>query len=90
MDPEFKSFIKIFITGCLWGTIGLFVKLMEAQGSSSSYTSFLRLLFGSVLVALLALIVLLPVYSKMIRKIKTSIEVEDNGEMGTIDLSGEA
>ncbi len=56
MDPEFKSFIKIFITGCLWGTIGLFVKLMEAQGSSSSYTSFLRLLFGSVLVALLALI----------------------------------
>lgn len=56
MDNEFKSFIKIFITGCLWGTIGLFVKLMESQGSSSSYTSFLRLLFGSVLVALLALI----------------------------------
>ncbi len=55
MDYEFKSFIKIFITGCLWGTIGLFVKLMEAHGSSSSYTSFLRLLFGSVLVALLAL-----------------------------------
>lgn len=46
MKSEFKSFIKIFITGCLWGTIGLFVKLMEAQGSSSSYTSFLRLFFG--------------------------------------------
>ena len=38
----------------------------------------------------IALIVLLPVYSKMIRKIKTSIEVEDNGEMGAIDLTGEA
>ena len=38
----------------------------------------------------IALILLLPVYSKMIRKIKTSIEVEDNGEMGAIDLTGEA
>ena len=37
-----------------------------------------------------ALIILLPVYSKMIRKIKTSIDVEDNGEMDAIDLSGEA
>jgi hypothetical protein len=37
-----------------------------------------------------ALVILLPVYSKMIRKIKTSIEVEDNGEMEAIDLSGEA
>jgi hypothetical protein len=38
----------------------------------------------------IGLILLLPVYSKMIRKIKTSIEVEDNGEMGAIDLTGEA
>ena len=55
MDSELKSFIKIFITGCLWGTIGLFVKLMEAQGSSSSYTSFLRLFFGFCLLVLLTL-----------------------------------
>lgn len=57
MDSEFRSFIKIFITGCLWGTIGLFVKLMETQGSSSSYTSFLRLLFGFILLAVLTLII---------------------------------
>ncbi len=56
MDSEVKSFIKIFITGCLWGTIGLFVKLMEAQGSSSSYTSFLRLFFGFLLLALMTLV----------------------------------
>lgn len=37
----------------------------------------------------IALIVLLPVYSKWIRKIKTSIEVEDNGGMAAIDISGE-
>ena len=57
MDSEYKSFGKIFITGCLWGTIGLFVKLMEAQGSSSPYTSFLRLLFGFILLALMTLII---------------------------------
>lgn len=34
-----------------------------------------------------ALIALLPVYSKLLRKIKTSIEVEDNGAMGEIEIS---
>ena len=56
MNSEIKSFIKIFITGCLWGTIGLFVKRMEMLGSSSPYTSFLRLFFGFLLLALLTLI----------------------------------
>ena len=35
------------------------------------------------------LIALLPVYTKLLRKIKTSVEVDDNGEIGAIDLSGE-
>lgn len=56
MNVEVKSLIKIFITGCLWGTIGLFVKLMEAQGSSASYTGFLRLFFGAILLAVMTLI----------------------------------
>ena len=56
MNSEHKSFIKIFATGCLWGTIGLFVKLMEEQGSSSSYTGFLRLFFGFLLLAVITLI----------------------------------
>lgn len=34
-----------------------------------------------------ALVALLPVYSKMIKKIKTSIEVEDNGDMAAIELN---
>ena len=33
------------------------------------------------------LVVTLPLYSKWIRKIKTSVEVEDNGEMGQIEIS---
>ncbi len=35
------------------------------------------------------LIALLPVYSKALRKVKTSIDVEDNGSLGAIDISGE-
>lgn len=37
----------------------------------------------------IALIVLLPVYSRMLKKIDTSIIVEDNGNLGEIDISGE-
>ena len=36
-----------------------------------------------------ALFALLPVYSKLLRKINTSIEVAENSNMGTIDISGE-
>ncbi|MCR5824940.1 MAG: hypothetical protein K6G54_00085 [Oscillospiraceae bacterium] len=32
---------------------------------------------------------LLPVYTKLLRKINTSITVEDNGKLGEIDISGE-
>ncbi len=49
---------------------------------------YLRLHIG-ILCAGIVLIVLLPVYSKWIRKIKTSIEVEGNGQLGAIDISGE-
>ena len=34
-----------------------------------------------------ALILLLPVYSKLLRKINTSVNIEDNGEMGEIELN---
>ena len=35
------------------------------------------------------LLILLPVYSKAIRKINTSIEVEGNGSMAAIDITGD-
>ena len=37
----------------------------------------------------IALIVLMPVYTKLLRKINTSIVVEGNGDLGEIDISGE-
>ena len=36
-----------------------------------------------------ALVVLLPLYTKLLRKINTSITVEGNGELDVIDISGE-
>ncbi len=42
-----------------------------------------------LLIISIVLILLLPVYSKLIRKINTSIEVEDAGEMAAIDISSE-
>lgn len=49
---------------------------------------YLRIHIG-VLAAAIALILLLPVYSKWLRRIKTSIDVGDNGDMVAIDISGE-
>lgn len=40
-----------------------------------------------LLIIFLALLALLPVYSKLIKKIKTSVEVESYGKMKTIEIS---
>ena len=42
-----------------------------------------------ILIVGLALTALLPVYSKLLRKINTSVSVEDNGKLDAIDISGE-
>ena len=50
---------------------------------------YLRIHIGILAVGAV-LTLLLPVYSKWLRRIKTSINVEDNGNMAAIDISGEA
>ena len=42
-----------------------------------------------ILIVGVALVVLLPVYSKLLKKIKTSVDAADNGCMAAIDISGE-
>ena len=49
---------------------------------------YLRIHMG-ILAAAMALIALLPVYSKLLRKINTSVDIGDNGQMGAIDISGD-
>ena len=59
----------------------------------TSYIAFaeyyLRIHIGILAVGIV-LTALLPVYSKWLRKIKTSIDVVDNGSMEAIDISSEA
>ena len=42
-----------------------------------------------ILIIGVALVVLLPVYSKLLKKINTNVDVADNAGMGAIDISGE-
>ncbi len=46
MNGAWKSYGCVFIAGCLWGTNGLFVKLMQGCGSSSAYTGFVRIVLS--------------------------------------------
>lgn len=41
-----KGYVMIFIAGILWGTIGLFVKLLNNLGASIGLTAFMRLFMG--------------------------------------------
>ena len=42
-----------------------------------------------ILIIGVALVALLPVYAKALKKINTNVDVEENGDMGAIDISGE-
>lgn len=50
-----------------------------------------NVLYNHIVIELvgIALILLLPVYSKLLRRINTSVTVEDYGKLGEIDISGE-
>lgn len=51
-----KSYGCIFVAGCLWGTNGLFVKLMQGCGSSSAYTGFVRIVLSFLILVVITLI----------------------------------
>ncbi len=52
-NEEFKGYFQIFIAGVLWGCIGPFIQLMEQHGSSFALTSFLRMAFSFIILAVL-------------------------------------
>ncbi|MCF0141345.1 MAG: EamA family transporter [Mogibacterium sp.] len=56
MKSDFRNYLFVFIAGSLWGTIGFWVKMMQANGSSSAYTSFVRMLLGCVILVAITLI----------------------------------
>ena len=48
--------VLIFIAGCLWGSIGLFIRLMSDTGASAATISFLRMAFAFVILLVVTLI----------------------------------
>ena len=61
-------------------------------GSDKTYiTAAMKMLnvHRIMLIVGVALVALLPVYSKLLKKINTNVDVEDNGGMAAIDISGE-
>ena len=64
------------------------IAVTDATSYITESVAMLKLHFWMV-IAGLGLTALLPVYAPAIKRIKTSISVEENGEMETIDISGE-
>jgi drug/metabolite transporter (DMT)-like permease len=56
MKDLMKSYGCIFVAGCLWGTNGLFVKLMQGCGSSSAYTGFVRIALSLLILIVITLV----------------------------------
>lgn len=51
-----KCYLYIFTTGCLWGLIGSFVKILDELGSTATYTAFLRMFFGCLILTIYCVI----------------------------------
>jgi drug/metabolite transporter (DMT)-like permease len=45
-SSDIIGYVMIFAAGTLWGTIGLFVKLLNGVGASPTLTAFMRLFMG--------------------------------------------
>lgn len=56
ISEEKKGYALIFLAGALWGTIGLFVKLLISAGAGSGIISFCRMLFAFILILAFGLI----------------------------------
>lgn len=56
MKTSMRGYGYILAAGCLWGTNGLFVKLMQGCGSSSAYTGFVRIALSLVILTVITLI----------------------------------
>ena len=63
--------------------------VVTVQTAYIAYAYYYLQIHIGVLVVAAVLIALLPVYTKLLRKINTSIEVEGNADMGAIDLAGD-
>ena len=55
-DGTVRKYALIMLSGILWGTIGLFVKVLDSKGSTSEYTTFMRMTFAFLLLLAITLV----------------------------------
>lgn len=85
------------VAGCDWFYLGAITRAVTRAESPISPVDFPYVAKAQsvlhahlVLLAVTTLLVItLPVYKKALRKIQTSVEVEDNGKLAAIDISEE-
>ena len=56
MEGNTRKYTLIMLSGILWGTIGLFIKVLDAKGSTSEYTTFMRMTFAFLFLLALTLV----------------------------------
>ena len=83
---------------CDWHYIGLISNALTRADNPiviDASTKYIAMAFNVlndhmlIVAAGVLLTLLLPVYSRLLRKVNTSIAVEDNGQLEAIDISGE-
>ena len=84
-------YCDVYYGGCITNATTRAENRIDPTGSNSFISAAATMLtvHTVILCVGVALTALLPVYSKMLRKINTNIVVEGNSEMGKIDISGE-
>ncbi len=88
-DISYRQAIIDSITTTTVLSTGEEVLSVSSETSYIAYAYYYLFDHMVMLIISIVLVILLPVYSKLIRKIKTSIDVEENKNMGTIDIAGD-
>ena len=85
-------FADVYYNNAIWNAITRPDNPIKVTAETSyiAYAEYYLRIHIGILVVGAVLTLLLPVYSTWLRKIKTSIDVGDNGSMEAIDISGEA
>ena len=67
------GYLCILMAGILWGTIGLFVRLLNDLGADSSVTAFIRIFMGSLIMFAVLIVMSLVRGENMFRLTKAGL-----------------
>ena len=84
-------FCDVYYTGLITAAVTRAENPIKIDSSTIYIAKANNMLWDHIVIEIIgaAMFLLVPVYSKLLRKINTSVTVEDYGKMGAIDISGE-